>query len=612
MKNFGITRLWPLIIFTFALTVRLFFLNSFERNPFFYPDVEGVDPSLYHELATYLAQGLWPGNELLYSHPLYPYLVSILYRFWAPDAYFVALLQFMMGSFSCALLYLIAKRVLGTGPGMISSFIAALYAPFLFYEGLMVPNVLAIFLNLCAIIMLFNIITSPDPVRTFIGGLLMGCSLAANSGIAPFILMVMFWIAWVFRKNKRALAAHLVCLFLAVILPIGILSLKHFSVERRFDSFAAHGGINFYVGNNPDANGTFRAPLGFTPSAKGLSEDSSRYARAVTARPLTALEISNFWYKRAFFYMSAHPLSWLKLILRKFLLFWNSVELGDVADYYISEEYSPLLKFNPFVFGAIAPLGFVGMVLARRHFRQAFLFYAGVFGFMFSCVLFFVNSRYRLSAVPFLIIFAGFAVFKIWRALTEGAYRPSAFAGGRRLAGYAVLTALFFIFSNAKFTAADTVTPLYNLSVIYAKKGMYDESMDISRRLLERRKDLPAAHFNLGVCYYGKNMFEEAIGEFRQTLRFNPDDYNSRFNLGLIYYQKKDYAKALDEFNRALAIDNRDAVLYYSIGRVYEAQDNLRKAQQEYILALQISPDAVQIRKTLENINKRLGSSLKI
>jgi superkiller protein 3 len=136
--------------------------------------------------------------------------------------------------------------------------------------------------------------------------------------------------------------------------------------------------------------------------------------------------------------------------------------------------------------------------------------------------------------------------------------------------------------------------------------------MDISRRLLERRKDLPAAHFNLGVCYYGKNMFEEAIGEFRQTLRFNPDDYNSRFNLGLIYYQKKDYAKALDEFNRALAIDNRDAVLYYSIGRVYEAQDNLRKAQQEYILALQISPDAVQIRKTLENINKRLGSSLKI
>lgn len=531
MKKVDIVKLWPLIIFAFALLVRFTFLNQFQNSPFFDSGVTGVDPSLYHEWAKELAQGYWPGDRLLYGHPFYPFLVSFLYRFWAADVYSAVVIQLLVGGLSCVLLYFIGKYIFCPEVGMVSSFIAAVYGPFLFYETLLVPSALSIFLNLSAVIMLLNVLDFPRFNRTLLGGLLLGCSVITNSSVAPFIFILIFWIIWILKAQKEKLFLHLVCFVLGILLPAAFLSLKHFTAEGRFDTFASHGGINFYVGNNPGAKGTFRAPLGFTPSAEGLSEDSSRYARTITGRQLTAAQVSEFWYEKAFVYIKTHPFLWLKLLFKKFVLFFNAVEIGDVGDYYFCKNDSPLLKFNPFVFGAIAPLGLLGMVFTRRYFRGAFLLYAGVAGIMISCMLFFVNSRYRLSSVPFLILFAGFAVFYIWQKVKARDFR--------RLKIYAAALAVFLLFSNARVMAVDTVTPLYNLSVIYAQKGLYDKAIDITRELLAVHPDMAAAHFNLGVCYYAKGMTDEAAAEFKEALRLNPRDRNSRYNLSVIRRQRK-------------------------------------------------------------------------
>ena len=86
MKKINIFKLWPLIIFTFALAVRFIFLNQFQASPFFDVDVKGVDPSLYHEWAKELAEGYWPGYRLLYGHPFYPHVVSFIYRIFAANS----------------------------------------------------------------------------------------------------------------------------------------------------------------------------------------------------------------------------------------------------------------------------------------------------------------------------------------------------------------------------------------------------------------------------------------------------------------------------------------------------------------------------------------------
>ena len=137
-----------------------------------------------------------------------------------------------------------------------------------------------------------------------------------------------------------------------------------------------------------------------------------------------------------------------------------------------------------------------------------------------------------------------------------------------RLAGYIVVLAVLFLFSNMKLIAADTFTPVYNLSVVYAEKGQCGEAIKILKELLKGRENSPSLHFNLGVCYYKEGLSKEAIYEFKKVLSLSPDDYNSHFNLGIIYYEKKDYKKAREHFRRALEINDKDPLVRCWVERV--------------------------------------------
>lgn len=232
--------------------------------------------------------------------------------------------------------------------------------------------------------------------------------------------------------------------------------------------------------------------------------------------------------------------------------------------------------------------------------RKAFLLYAGVAGFLFSCLLFFVNSRYRLSAVPFLIIFAGFAVWALWQQILQR-------NGFKQLKLYAVFLAIFLIFSNVTVISADTCTPLYNLSVIYAKKGMYDEAIDVSKRLLSQGWSMPMVHFNMGVCFYGKKMPRDAVFEFNEAIRLNPKDYDSHFNLGLIYYDQKDLKRAFEEFEASLRGGEKDLASHYWLGKIHEDQGHYKAAKEEYMAALKINPEVVQLQKAMGRVVKKAG-----
>ena len=43
-------------------------------------------------------------------------------------------------------------------------------------------------------------------------------------------------------------------------------TLRNWKAGGRFIPVTAHGGINFYIGNNPGADGWYKTPTGFEPS----------------------------------------------------------------------------------------------------------------------------------------------------------------------------------------------------------------------------------------------------------------------------------------------------------------------------------------------------------
>jgi hypothetical protein len=63
------------------------------------------------------------------------------------------------------------------------------------------------------------------------------------------------------------------------------------------------------------------------------------------------------------------------------------------------------------------------MALARRDGVRLFPLYAFFASYMFSLVMFFVSSRYRVPVLPVMMIFAGHAVISLWDQLRTRDWR---------------------------------------------------------------------------------------------------------------------------------------------------------------------------------------------
>ena len=90
-------------------------------------------------------------------------------------------------------------------------------------------------------------------------------------------------------------------------------------------------------------------------------------------------------------------------------MFWNHFEIPDNYNYYFTRQHVVTLRVLFLGFGIVAPLGLLGLFLARR-LPGTWLFALFTFGYMVSIVPFHMASRYRIPVVPILILFAGYTV----------------------------------------------------------------------------------------------------------------------------------------------------------------------------------------------------------
>src|SRR5262249_50537329 len=79
-------------------------------------------------------------------------------------------------------------------------------------------------------------------------------------------------------------------------------------------------------------------------------------------------------------------------------------------------------------FGLVAGLGLPGMLLAVWRFPKTRWIAGAVFLHMCALLPVFVTERYRLCAVPGLMIFAAFLVWNLWNTLSYGNWRSTGFA----------------------------------------------------------------------------------------------------------------------------------------------------------------------------------------
>src|SRR5262245_34147012 len=171
----------PIAIFAaisaFALMVRLLYLWQIRHAPFF--TLLMGDSRGYDQWARRIADGDWIGTDVFYQAPLYPYFMGAIYTVAGHDVLAVRLCQAVLGSVSCALIAHAAWRLFSRRAGIIAGFILALYAPAIFFDGLVQKTALDAFLTCLAIWIISGLIVWP--VTSWRSWMALGATMGALS-----------------------------------------------------------------------------------------------------------------------------------------------------------------------------------------------------------------------------------------------------------------------------------------------------------------------------------------------------------------------------------------------------------------------------------------------
>ncbi len=377
------------------------------------------------------------------------------------------------------------------------------------------------------------------------------------------LLLLPVALVWVWQRHLSPSQSIKAILLLTVgaALLISPITMRNYVKFQDFILLTADGGKVFFHGNGPGSTGMERADLpdqGFAEERQSEPDYAHvlfrKAARALTGRPLKPSECARFWVGYTLDYMRAHPLSAFILEVKKFFYFWGNYEVHDIDSAY--KNYRTLQTWPLLPFGIISALGIVGLGLALKKFRQAFLLYAMILIYLFSALVFFVASRYRLPAAPFLAIFAAYTVTCFYTQLRERRLRRLLTCAGLVAA---LLAGTHLLFRNEietidRWQRATRIH--YSLrGNLFFKKGLYREAIQEFAKAVELEPGFAPAHNRLGMSYAALNDFDRAEKNFRKVIELSPGIDQGYLNLGLLYELKGKPSKALPLLEKAFLLN---------------------------------------------------------
>jgi tetratricopeptide (TPR) repeat protein len=585
-------KLWVLAIFVIAFALRIIYLLQIKNNPHFFSPT--MDP-LYHDVwAQNIAGGNWIGGKVFFRAPFYAYFLAAVYKIFGHSYIIPRVIQHLIGSLSCVLVYFLAKRLFGRTVAIVAGFIVATYGMLLYFEGELLLDSFLVFFDLLLILLLLKAKDNPRFSKWFICGLILGLSAITRPNILFFIPFIWLWIYLVFKSKKafKTILTYSASLILGSVLIISPVTLRNLIVGGDLVLIASQGGINFYIGNNQNADGVsaifYREDWQY--------RDFQQMAEKETGKQMKPSQISNFYYRKGINFHLENPGQGLKLLTKKLYLFWNRFELSNNQDIYFFRRYSSLMRILPLGFWLVGPLGLVGIILSLVGIKTGkkarlkkitssreniWLLVLFVFSYMITVVIFFVPARFRLPVIPFLIIFTGYAVVWLVERVAEKEFSL--------LRNFVILLIPFVLLTNSnvyRLNVGDFSQAHFSLGNVYLRQGKLDLAVAQFDSVLAANPHYSRAHLNRGMVFFRRGDYKEAEKEFKAELELFPNEAKAYNNLSAIYLEQGLYDKAEEMAQKAVQAGNHTPNAYMNLALSYWNRGEIDKAKQMLLQGL--------------------------
>src|SRR5215470_14804207 len=305
-------RVAGLFIFVVAFALRLFHVWQIRRSPFF--TVLLGDARGYDEWAQRIAAGDWIGHDVFYQAPLYPYFLALIFRLAGRSLMLVRVVQAAIGSCSCVLLALAARRLFSPRAGLVAGLMLAVYAPAIFFDGLLQKSVLDVFF-VCLALWLIAEITKRSWSWAWLGlGVVVGGLSLTRENALVILVVILGWA--ILRFDARPALVFAVGATV-VLLPVAV---RNSVVGGGFYLTTSQSGPNFFIGNHHGADGTYQSLRYGRGAPEYERQDAAEIAERAIGRPLTPSEVSGYWSDQALDFIQSEPGAWVRLMVRKVAL----------------------------------------------------------------------------------------------------------------------------------------------------------------------------------------------------------------------------------------------------------------------------------------------------
>jgi len=560
-----------------------------------------LDSAEYDRWAREIASGDWLGSEPFFQPPLYPYLLALLFRLAGHSLNLVYLTQIGLALVGLALVARVADQTLGRPHGVVAAALGAIYLPAVFHEVQLVKEGPALVLvallldRLVAARAARNVGTEasgdppagsassaePEPAsedeeaegrepragapRDRWSWLVAGVALGLLGLLREnALLLIPFLLPLAYERRRAAAFLRRAALFLAgVALPLLPVAARNAAVGGGPLPTTFQGGVNLWIGNNPQADGTYR-PIVPGKQIPALERaEAWRLAERAVGRELSAAQVSRYWIGRVVDWARREPAAFARLELRKLALYLSPYEWPDVVDYAWMKSVSRPLRLPGLEWGGLVALAVWGAALGWR--RRGAWSPVGLFelGWMLSTVAFFLFSRYRLPAAPGLYVLASLPLVSTGRAWSEAGRRGR---GAPLARSFLLLAVLLIPWLAAPRPRVDLVE--FNLGRLAEEQGAGEEARRHYEAALEANPRFFLAAMNLGSLAARGGHLAEGIALLERAVELQPDSDDAWANLGAARLAARDLDGAQRALERALELNRNHAAARANLQRL--------------------------------------------